>query len=164
MKNFLCIFVLLQLLFSTYPFCHQDVFYASFCDKADSFCYVVKNENDVLNDEQTRVKCGQYSFVYFQGQPDISLNALYLQARIRDVSLLSSIIAELNIQIVFEEHFPNLYNSEEEEANSGDIRQIIYGYANKFTKYVYLNGYKINIQIVVKNCLIIGYPMVYTGF
>ena len=170
MKYFLCFFLLLQLVFSTYNLSYQDVFYASFYDKADSFCYVVRDAN--VFDKSTTVKCGEYSFVYFQSRPNTNLNAMYQQVYIKNVDLLPLIISELNIEIVFVDDFSQSIFLDKEtlldetafDTDSNNIQKIIYGYSNKFAKHVYINGYKINIQIAIKDCLIVGCPMIYTGF
>ena len=131
----------------------KDVFYEYFSASGDAtFCYVVSQDkmgDTSLSTENRVVKCGLYSFIYFENESIKEHNIAYKQVEIKNIDV-EKICKDLSISIFKIEQFPY---------------KIVYGYTSLFPDYIYFSGYKMNAQIVLKDdCVIVGCPAIYTGF
>ena len=153
MNKMMCLLIALLLLPFAFQTSKKDAFYDYFSSNYDcSFCYVFR-EKDAdrisLSKYQNQITTGGYSFVYFDEDAPLSSKPTYRQVEVPCKSI-DKISAELNISIF---------------KTQNDIYTIMYGYTPILPNYLYCGGYKMNVQIVIKqDSIIIGYPAIYTGF
>lgn len=119
----------------------------------NKFCYIT-SENCVINKSsfENVITHGGYDFLIFTSKIDTSnFKSKYKQVELNDASFLDKILSDLNIRICFTEHILD--------------NEVIYGFSPFFCEYVLLDNFKINFQFVIKsNSLIVGCPMVFSGY
>ena len=155
MKKFILFLLSILLLSFTYiKLQNEDFFYDYFktFDEVE-FCYVYKSseKEDTASNEYV-LSSGGYDFLYFFDSSSIDFSPDYYEVNFKgDEQTIKKILKDLNILV---------YNSENVEK-----RFIIYGYSSNFRKYCLVNNRKINFQIVLlNNKIMVGYPMIYSGF
>ena len=153
MNKIICLLMAVFLLPFAFQTSKKDVFYDYFSSNYDcSFCYVLREKDAAhvsLSKYQNQITTGGYSFVYFEEDAPLPPKPIYRQVEMPGKNI-DKISAELSISIF---------------KTQNDIYTIMYGYTPILPDYLYCGGYKMNVQIVIKqDSIIIGYPAIYTGF
>ena len=116
------------------------------------FCYAFLHDsaNDV--ECERKIECGEYVLAYFSSKCFLPQKASFCQAKILgDESDLKKICNNFNVNIVKNECV--------------EQRQIFFGYSPSFAKNIFVEGEKVNFEVVLfENSLIVGYPAVYGAF